>query len=90
MAVLVAVSHNFLWHERITWPGLPRDTRLRRWLSFHLTNGAISVVANVIVTTLIMKVLGVPLLAANAIAVGIASLANFLVSDRFIFRHRPV
>ena len=24
VAVLVAVSHNFLWHEYFTWPGLPR------------------------------------------------------------------
>ena len=90
VAVLVAISHNFLWHEQVTWPGLPRDKRLRRWLSFHLTNGAVSIVTNVVVTTVVMKSVGAPLLAANAIAVATASLANFLVSDRFIFKQRPV
>lgn len=89
VAVLVAVSHNFLWHEQVTWPGLPRDGRLRRWLSFHLTNGTVSIVTNVVVTTAVMKGLGAPLLAANAIAVATASVANFVVSDRFIFKHRP-
>jgi len=89
VAVLVAVSHNFLWHEQVTWPGLPRDGRLRRWFSFHLTNGAVSLATNVVVTTVVMKGLGMPLLAANAVAVGIASLANFLLSDRFVFKHRP-
>ena len=24
IAVLAAVSHNFVWHEHFTWPNLPR------------------------------------------------------------------
>ena len=30
LAVLLTVSHNFFWHERVTWPGQPREGRLRR------------------------------------------------------------
>jgi len=85
VAVLVAVSHNFVWHERVTWPGQRRDGRLRRWLSFNLSNGLISVVTNVIVTTLIVAATGAPLLVANAMAVVMASVVNFLVSDRYVF-----
>ena len=29
IAVLAAVSHNFVWHERFTWPNLPREKRFR-------------------------------------------------------------
>lgn len=85
IAVLVAVSHNFLWHERVTWAGQPRQRRLRRWLSFNLSNGLISVVTNVTVTTLLVAATGAPLLVANATAVVIASVLNFLVSDRYVF-----
>ena len=85
VAVLVAVSHNFLWHERVTWPGQLREGRLRRWLSFNLSAGMISVATNVIVTTLLVAATGAPLLAANATAVIIASVLNFLVSDRYVF-----
>jgi putative flippase GtrA len=87
VAVLVAVSHNFLWHERVTWPGNVRDGRLRRWLSFNFSTGIVSVATNVIVTPLVLAITGLPLLVANAIAVVAASTVNFLTSDRLIFSH---
>lgn len=89
MAVLMAVTHNFFWHERVTWPGQLREGRLRRWLSFNLSNGLISVVTNVAVTTVIVAATGAPLLVANAAAVLMASALNFVVSDRYIFNGVP-
>jgi dolichol-phosphate mannosyltransferase len=85
VAVLAAVSHNFVWHERVTWPGQQRQGRLRRWLSFNLSAGLMSIVTNVVVTALVVGVTGVPLLAANAMAVALASVVNFLLSDRYVF-----
>jgi dolichol-phosphate mannosyltransferase len=87
VAVMVTVSHNFVWHEHFTWPNQPREGRLRRWLSFHVTAGAISVVTNVVATTLVMTVTGLPVVAANVVAVALASIVNFLVSDRLVFGH---
>lgn len=86
VAVLAAVSHNFLWHERVTWRGLPRQHRMRRWLSFHLSTGMVSVVTNVGVTMVVMNVTGLPVLLANVVAVALGSLANFWINDRLIFR----
>jgi putative flippase GtrA len=85
-AVLVAVSHNFLWHEHITWPNLPREHRWKRWVSFHVSTGALSVVGNVIMTGLVMAATGLSAVAANLVAVIAMSLANFWVSDRVVFR----
>jgi dolichol-phosphate mannosyltransferase len=85
VAVLVAVSHNFVWHEHFTWPNQPREGRLRRWLSFHVSTGALSVVTNVGATTLVMTLTGLPVVAANVVAVALASIVNFLVSDRLVF-----
>jgi putative flippase GtrA len=87
-AVLAAVSHNFLWHERVTWPERPRHGRGRRWLAFNLSTGIVSVVMNVLVTTWLTAITGTPLLVANAVAVGMASVTNFLISDRFVFSVR--
>jgi putative flippase GtrA len=85
VAVLAAVSHNFLWHERVTWPGLPARGRWRRWVAFNASTGAVSVVTNLVVTSIVMTATGAPLLLANLAAVISASLVNFVVSDRLVF-----
>jgi putative flippase GtrA len=90
LAVLTAVSHNFAWHERFTWPDLPREHRLKRWWSFHVSTGTVSVLTNVGVTMTVMNLTGLPVLVANTIAVAIGSAVNFWINDRFIFRHIPV
>jgi putative flippase GtrA len=83
IAVLVTVSHNFIWHVRYTWPST-QEHLLRRWVAFNLSNGAVSLACNVIVTVAIAEA-GVPLIAANVAAIGVASVVNFLVSDRLVF-----
>lgn len=88
LAVLLTVSHNFFWHERVTWPGQAREGRRRRWLTFHAANGMISIATNVVVTGPIMQMTGLPIQAANAIAVVAASFANFVAGDRVVFTPR--
>jgi putative flippase GtrA len=85
LAVLAAVSHNFLWHERVTWPGRPREGRWRRWVAFNVSTGVVSVVTNLIVTTIVVETTGAPLILSNLVAVVSASLVNFWVSDRTVF-----
>jgi putative flippase GtrA len=106
VAVMLTVSHNFVWHTRYTWrpPGgaaranvggadaPPHDGArrglgrgLRQWAAFNLSNGLISLACNVLVTSGVAA-LGAPVLAANLTAVAVASLANFVVADRLVFR----
>jgi putative flippase GtrA len=89
VAVLTAVSHNFVSHERFTWRDLPREHRLKRWLSFHVSSGVVSVLTNVGVTLTVMNVTGLSVLPANIMAVAIGSLVNFWINDRLIFRPTP-
>jgi putative flippase GtrA len=89
LAVMAAVSHNFVWHEHFTWADRPREQRFRRWLSFHVSTGVISVLTNLGVTILVMTATGLPVVPANVIAVVIASVANFWINDRLIFRPAP-
>jgi putative flippase GtrA len=86
IAVLAAVSHNFVWHERFTWPNLPREDWFRRWLAFHASTGLVSVLTNLGITMIVMTATGLAVVPANVIAVVLASFANFWINDRLIFR----
>jgi putative flippase GtrA len=89
LAVETAVLHNFLWHERFTWKDRPpagaRD-RLLRLLKFHLGNGLISILGNLLLMRLLVGSLHWNLYLANAAAIGACALGNFAASEWFVFR----
>jgi len=91
LAVEVAVLHNFWWHERWTWvertrraPGLGLlATRLVR---FNLTTGLVSIAANLVLMRLLVGTFHLHYLVANVLTIATTALANFLVSELFVFR----
>ena len=88
LAVETAVIHNFLWHERFTWrdrPSAHATESLRRFLKFNATNGAVSIVGNLVIMRALVGSAGMNYVAANLIAVAACSVANFLLSDRVVF-----
>ena len=87
MATELAVLHNFLWHTRWTWADRPRSlgASLERLLKFNLTNGAVSLVGNLMVVAALTDLASMPYLAANMIAIATCSLANFALSERWVF-----
>jgi putative flippase GtrA len=88
VAVEVAVIHNFLWHERYTWADRLQPSwrkSLPRLLRFNLTNGGVSIAGNLALMKLMVGLGHVNYLAANGIAIALCSLANFLVSDEWVF-----
>ena len=89
LAVLAAVSHNFAWHETVTWPNLPAERRFRRWLYFQFSTGAISLLTNLGITMIVMTATGLSVVPSNVIAVVLASAASFWINDRVIFRPAP-
>src|SRR4051812_6766077 len=86
-AIEAAVLHNFLWHERWTWRDRPATgrTRLRRLWHFHVANGLVSQAGNLALMWVLVDRGGVGPLAANAVAVVVCGLLNFLASERFVF-----
>ena len=80
IAVEAALLHNFWWHVRWTW----RD-RSPSLLRFHLANGAVSIASNLVWMRVFTGWLGVPVAEANVLAIGITSLVNFALSDRWVF-----
>jgi len=98
-AVEAAVIHNFVWHEQFTWvdrinPGraklrtLGRGSGLR-FLRFNLTTGAVSIIGNLALMKVMVGQVHMNYLLANGIAITLCSIANFLVSDGWVFGEAP-
>ena len=85
-AVEAAVIHNFLWHEHFTWADRRASNVLARFARFNLTTGAFSIAGNLVLMELLVGILALPYLAANAMTIVACSIVNFLLSDRFVFR----
>ncbi len=86
IAVEAAVVHNFVWHEKFTWTDrFLQGTRTARFLRFNFTNGGVSILGNLVLMKLMVGQGHMNYLAANAIAIVLCSLANFLVSNEWVF-----
>ncbi|HLZ40893.1 MAG TPA: GtrA family protein [Candidatus Sulfotelmatobacter sp.] len=88
VAVETAVVHNFIWHEQFTWSDRVQpswERSLPRFLRFNLTNGAVSIVGNLALMRVMVGQGHMNYLLANAIAITLCSIANFLVSEEWVF-----
>lgn len=88
LAVECAVLHNFWWHHRFTWSdrgcGKTRDS-IAALFRFHLGNGLISLIGNLLLMRLLVGKLGLPVLPGNLVVITACFAANFLASDRWVF-----
>ena len=87
-AVEAAVVHNFIWHEQFTWGDRVRPSWRRslvRFVRFNLTTGAVSIGGNLVLMRVMVGEGHLNYLLANAIAIALCSIANFLVSDGWVF-----
>ncbi len=88
LAVEAALLHNFAWHQRYTWADRPTDDMgavVARLVRFHLSNGMVSIIGNVLLMRWLTGGMRVPALAANVVAILACSLVNFVLGDRFVF-----
>src|SRR5262249_10862570 len=87
VAVESAILHNFVWHQRWTWRNrFTASTPFTgfgwcaRFARFNASNGVSSIVGNVIVTGIFVRLFHLPVVAANAIAATVMSAINFVVA----------
>lgn len=92
-AVECAILHNFLWHERWTWRERARSEP-HRWLirlaKFHLANGVISLIGNLLLMAWLVGVRGGPLVLSNLLSIVLCGTANFVAGELFVFRASDV
>jgi putative flippase GtrA len=87
LAVEAAVIHNFVWHERFTWADRALASHpLARFAKFNLTNGLLSIAGNLVLMQALVGGLEMNYFLANVLTIAGCSVANFLVSDRFVFQ----
>lgn len=92
LAVETAVLHNFVWHEMYTWQDRHvRGVRalLARMVRFQMSNGVISIVGNVMLTSLLHEHFGIPAVIANVMAIGMCGIFNFAASEWLVFARAP-
>lgn len=93
LAVEAAVLHNFIWHQQFTWTdreALGLSENLPRLLRFHLSNGAISILGNLLLMRWFVGLMGMGVLEANLRTIALCSVGNFLASDRWVFSSRAI
>jgi putative flippase GtrA len=91
-AVELTLLHNFTWHVHYTWPAeSQRRAReaLAQLLRFHLSNGLISLLGNLILMRLFVHSTHMPVLLANALTIACCGLANFLLAHHWVFSETP-
>jgi putative flippase GtrA len=87
IAVELAMLHNFVWHERWTWADRSNGSVLQRLLWFHCTNGALSIAGNLLLTRYFVERMRLHYLEANALAIALSALANFIAVNYLVFRN---
>jgi putative flippase GtrA len=80
LAIEVALLHNYVWHRRWTWAG--QGGSLWR---FHLSNGIISFVSNLILMRWFAGSLHFPPVPANLAAIVITSFVNYALALKWVF-----
>ena len=85
-AIEITLLHNFVWHLHYTW----RDRRRRSALlgqlvRFHLSNGMVSMLGNLLLMRILVDQARLPLLASNCIAILCCSMVNFCLGNNWAF-----
>ena len=89
IAVEMAVLHNFVWHQRWTWRDRPSGSTgaaASRLLRFHLLNGSVSLGGNLAIMAVLSGTFAMEPVAANAVAIVVCSMLNFLASEALVFK----
>jgi putative flippase GtrA len=90
-AVETTLIHNFLWHRYWTWAdrveGGAAET-LRMLTRYNLTSGLVSAFGNLVFMHALVERARLPVVTATLLAIGICSIANFVLADRVVFPSR--
>jgi putative flippase GtrA len=86
VGIEAAILHNFAWHDRWTWGDRKRrEPRLLRLVRYNAAMAGTSLVLGAGITWMVVEGFGLGVLPANAVAVGVVALANYMMSDRVLF-----
>ncbi len=90
IALELTLLHNFAWHVHYTWRDRIRDRRrsflmMTQLVRFHLSNGLVSILGNLLLMRILVRTVRMPVVAANGAAILCCSMVNYFVSHRWTF-----
>ena len=83
-AYLLSAQLNFALSVLVIWGDRRAGGLRRRWLTFHGSIAATALLNQVVFLVALRELSD---LVASALGIGVAAAVNFLVQDRFVFRH---
>jgi putative flippase GtrA len=85
-AIELTLLHNFVWHLHYTWRDRRDDSALLvQLMRFHLSNGLVSMLGNLVLMRILIQEARLPLLASNSIAILCCSIINFFLGNNWAF-----
>ena len=89
LAIALATLNNFYWNRRLTWRD--RKGQLHQSALFLFLKYVMAAALAIVVQSLLTKYLSqhVHYIAANLVAIVLASVCSFVANDRMTFRRRP-
>jgi putative flippase GtrA len=86
-AVELTLLHNFIWHLHFTWRDRRDDTaRLSQLTRFHLSNGLVSLLGNLLLMRILVHGAHISVVASNCIAILCCSIINFHLGNTWAFK----
>ena len=86
VAIEVSLIHNFLWHIQYTWSDRGgKSAPLAQFVRFHLSNGLVSLLGNLVLMRILLQEAHIPLLVSNCIAILCCSVVNFCLGETWAF-----
>ncbi|WP_170295198.1 GtrA family protein [Paracoccus aestuariivivens] len=84
LAMLFSATAVFFWHDHITFKSAGQSRLARKYLAFMLWSVLVYLLRAVLLVGFGM--VGLPLSIALALSIGLASVVNYILSSRAIFR----
>jgi putative flippase GtrA len=88
VAIELTLLHNFVWHVHYTWRDRRDDAWFGQLIRFHLSNGLVSMLGNLVLMRILVHEAHIPVLAANGVAILCCSIINFCLGDSWAFAER--
>ena len=86
VALEITLVHNFVWHMRFTWRGREdRGSWQGQMMRHQMSSGMMSMVGNLVLMRVLVQGAHLPVVASNAIAILMCSLANFCLAEFWAF-----
>lgn len=85
-AIELTLLHNFMWHLHFTWRDRRADTGvIAPLIRFHLSNGLVSMLGNLLLMRILVQEAYLPVLVANCIAILCCSILTFCLGNSWAF-----